>query len=96
MKTIADLKDVPAGTAMTILQADGTYLCVSKIERPEVEAVAEPVKSEIVKEIDASPLLNALVGEMAALKAVAKADFIASLETSEKEPAIVKDTPIIK
>lgn len=96
MKTITDLKDVPDGTAMTILQADGTYLCVSKIERPDVEAVVEPVKSEIVKEIDANPLLNALVGEMATLKAVTKADFITSLEATTKEPVIVKDTPIIK
>ena len=42
MKTVTDLKDVPAGTAMTILQADGTYLCVSKIERPDVVAVPGP------------------------------------------------------
>ena len=95
MKLIADLKDVPDGTAMTILQADGTYLCISKIERPEVEAVAEPVKSEIVREMDASPLLDALVGELATLKTMTKAAFITSLEATTKEPAIVKDTPAL-
>ena len=42
MKTIANLEDVPAGTAMTIIQVDGTYLCVSKIERPEVVSVPGP------------------------------------------------------
>lgn len=64
-----------------------------EIVRPE--PVADN-RTELAKEMDTSPLLNALVGEMAALKAVAKADFITSLESATKEPVIVKDTPIIK
>ena len=91
MKLIADLKDVPDGTAMTILQADGTYLCISKIERPDVE-VAEPVKSAIVREIEASPLSNALVEEIAALKNVSKEVLIASIEA---KAVTVKSTEVV-
>ena len=92
MKLIADLKDVPDGTAMTILQADGTYLCISKIERPDVEVAVEPVKSAIVREIEASPLSNALVEEIAALKNVSKEVFIASIEA---KAVTVKSTEVV-
>ena len=93
MKTITDLKDVPAGTAMTILQDDGTYLCVSKIERPDVDVAVEPVKSAIVREIEASPLMSALVEEIAVLKKVSKEDFIASVDAkvSIEEPMVAID-----
>ena len=56
----------------------------------------EPVvdtRTELVKEIDASPLLDALVGEMAKLKTLSKADFIGSLEASTKEPVIADVVP---
>ena len=61
-----------------------------EIVRPEPVA---DTRTELAKEIDTSPLLNALVGEMAALKAVAKADFITSLEATAKEPTVADVVP---
>ena len=61
-----------------------------EIARPEPVA---DTRTELAKEIDASPLLDALVGELATLKAVTKADFVTSLEATTKEPEIVKPTP---
>ena len=92
MKTITDLKDVPDGTAMTILQADGTYLCISKIERPDADVAVEPAKSAIVREMESSPLLTAVIDELAALKNVSKEVLIASIEA---KAGAVKSTEVV-
>ena len=61
-----------------------------EIVRPEPVA---DTRTELAKESDSSPLLTALVGELATLKGVTKADFITSLEATAKEPAIADVVP---
>lgn len=58
------------------------------------EVVIEPEKSGIVREMESSPLLTAVIDELAALKKVTKEVLIASIE-AKTDPAIKLDPVVV-
>ena len=80
VKIVASQKEAAAlGAEYIFKDSDTSYRCYLPGERV-VAVVVEAEKSAIVREIEASPLSNALVEEIAALKNVSKEVLIASIE----------------
>ena len=92
VKTVSSYKEATALNPEYIFKdSDTSYRCYLPGERV-VAVVVEAEKSAIVREIEASPLSNALVEEIAALKNVSKEVFIASIEA---KAVTVKSTEVV-
>ena len=92
MKIVASQKEAAALNPEYIFKdSDTSYRCYLPGEIVRA-VVVEPEKSSIVREIDASPLSNALVEEIASLKNVSKEVLIASMEA---KVGAVKSTEVV-